>query len=35
MENGMNTNFMGSVNLSDEEIEEMNLEVTHTEELSS
>ena len=31
MGNGMDSNFMGSVNLSDEEMEEMNLEVTHTE----
>ena len=31
MGNGMNNNFMGSVNLSDEEMEEMNLEVTHNE----
>ena len=31
MGNGMNNNFMGSVNLSDEEMEEMNLELTHNE----
>ena len=31
MGNGMNNNFMGSVNLSDEEMEEMNLEITHNE----
>ena len=31
MGNGMNNNFIGSVNLSDEEMEEMNLEVTHNE----
>ena len=31
MGNGMNNNFMGSLNLSDEEMEDMNLEVTHNE----
>ena len=31
MGNGMNNNFVGSVNLSDEEMEEMNLELTHNE----
>ena len=31
MGNGMNNNFMGSVNLSDEEMEDMNLEVSHNE----
>ena len=31
MGNGMNNNYLGSVNLSDDEMEEMYLELTHNE----